>query len=585
MPPSIRYPAGDLTPHGWWHIVNDTRPMMRLRAYDESIDFYMMGGLAPPYHDPRLPEAVSIKSLKGLIPPWKHIDQKGATQDGTSQIDALYEPTEIEAVVECAGRDPRYLRRVTRALIDSIDAKQQSELSWFTQDLGYWWAPVRWFQGAPPDPMMAPQVRRQRLSLRLRGDNAFWRSYDDTDMFQFVYDDMLDEFDIDYSGDHDLGPNWPQYYTGPGDGYCSTVDFEINLILAQFVVNQARWYEIGSAEREVVNGPYKDFDTETDNQVVSMTLGIIPEITFFGECFNDLWGRMNRNPDGTWAGDGIRARIGLEGIFGWVELARFNNFVKTTLYSRLMIIPPLYNERFTLVCGDEGDPRLFRVLRNGLPILSHKESGAASAMDSAHRGVGFGMKAGTPLLGTQKSPAWVKRIAAGDNSTVSQSGFLRRTNIGDQPMYDDITFFGPGKLKVWDGPGSDDFVEFGPLLPNQIALIRTDPRRPAIEDLTAIPPTPQQLNQFQQFLKTFESFAFGNNIPPLLQQINSLFGIRPPQGNLYSLLKGRFSENAAIPPKSPGNPAQPYYVKVSIDDGNADSKVIASGTPLRRYPI
>lgn len=582
MTASVRYPAGDVTPHGWWHIVNDTRPMMRLRAYDESIDFHLMGGLAPPYNDPTIPEAAAIVSLKGLIPPWKHIDQKGATEDGVTQIDALYDPTEIEAVVECMARDGRHLRRVFRDLVASIDAKQQSELSWFTQDLGYWWAPIRWFQGAPPDPMMGPQTRRQRVSLRLRGDNSFWRSYDDTDMFQFVYDDMLDEFRIDYSDDHDLGPNWPQRYSGPGGGYCTTV---IGAGLFTEDHDQVRWVESGTADREVVNGPYKDFHSETDNQVVDMQLGSLPDYTFIGGCFDDLWGRMNRNPDGTWAGDGIRARLGLQGLFGWVELSKFKNFVKTTLFSRLMFIPPIYGDRFTLVCGDEGDPRMFRVLRNGLPILSHKETGSdLSAIDVDHRGVGFGMYAGVGLFG-QKSPSWIRRISAGDNRTVSQSGFLRRTNIGDQPMFDDYTFFGPGKLKMWNGPGSDQFVEFGPLLPNQIALIRTDPRHRGVEDLTAVPPTPQQLNAFQQFLKQFESFAFGNNIPPLLQQVNSLFGIRPPQGNLYSLLNGRFSDAAAIPPKSPGNPAQPYYVKVAIDEGNADSKVLVAGTPLRRYPI
>jgi hypothetical protein len=55
-----------------------------------------------------------------------------------------------------------------------------------------------------------------------------------------------------------------------------------------------------------------------------------------------------------------------------------------------------------------------------------------------------------------------------------------------------------------------------------------------------------------------------------------------PQGNLYSLLNGRFSE--PIPPKSPGNPAEEYFIKVEIEGGNADSQIIASGIPLRRNP-
>ncbi|EUA18483.1 gp15 domain protein [Mycobacterium xenopi 3993] len=90
-------------------------------------------------------------------------------------------------------------------------------------------------------------------------------------------------------------------------------------------------------------------------------------------------------------------------------------------------------------------------------------------------------------------------------------------------------------------------------------FLRTDPRKRGaqVQDLTVVPPTPQQLNSFQQALVKFESFAFANNIPPLLQTINSLFGIKPPQGNMYSLLKGRFSNRAAIPPSRPATRRSP----------------------------
>lgn len=197
------------------------------------------------------------------------------------------------------------------------------------------------------------------------------------------------------------------------------------------------------------------------------------------------------------------------------------------------------------------------------------------------------MAAGAGAL-SQRSPAWVRKVSAGDNAEVTQSGFLQRVNIGDQPMYDDYTIFGPASsVRIWDGPGSDEFVEFGPVLANQIVFLRTDPRSRTtlVQDLTVVPPSPQELNIFQQAVKAFSSFAFGNNVPPLMRTIESLFGIRPPQGNLYKYLKGRFSERAAIPPKSPGNPAKPYYVRVEIQGGNADSKIIASGTPLRRWPL
>ena len=571
----IKYPANDVTPHGWHQIRKGQQPMLRLKAYDESIDFHLMGGLSIPDRV-TAPECVQVPpdGLKGLIPPWRHIDQKGATQDGITHIDALYEPIEVELTAVCRGRDPKHTRRVVRDLIASIDAKQQSELGWLSHDLGYWWANVRWFKGAPPDPLAAHTA--QKLSLRLRADTGFWRTYDNTDQFGFAYEAMIDTFTDDYSDDQDLGSNWPQHYIGDGEGYCSTTSGS---------AEQARWYESGNEAREVVNGPYKDFETDTVNQVVEMVLGSFPQITFPGGAFNDLWGRMGRNPDGTWNGDGVRARIGLAGLFGWVELSWWVDFTMTRRWYRPMIIAPLFGEKYTLVCGVEGDSRMYRILRNGLPILSHKETGdVLYPVDDDHKGVGFGMAAGAGIF-SQASPAWVRKIAAGDNSTVSQSGFLKRTNIGDQPMYDDYICFGPGVFRIWNGPGATDNVEFGPLLPNQVVMLRTDPRDRNVYDLTAVPPTPQELTIFQRALKQFFSFAFANNVPPLVQAIQSLFGIRPPQGNVYSLLRGRFSDAAAIPPKSPGNPATPYHVKVEIDDGNADSRIISSGTPLRRYPL
>lgn len=580
---TIKYPANEITPHGWYALTKGDEPVMRLRSYDGSADFYLMGGysIADRFESP---ECVQIPrdGLKGLIPPWRHIDQKGATEDGVTQIDALYEPIEVEMNVMCRGRDGRRTRQVTRDLIASLDAKQESKLEWITPDMGYWWAPVRWFKGAPTNPIVGAQQKRQPLSLRLRADSGFWRSYDDTASFGFTYDSMSDPFTTDHSADHDLGSNWPQYYTGAGGGYCASAG------------GQARWYESGSDAREVVNGPFKDFDTDTDNQVIEIEIGSLPEIGYPRGAFNDIWGRMGHNVDGTWDGNGIRARIGLKGWQGWIELARFNDFVKTTLFEKVVFFRPRRKEKFTLVCGVPGEPRMFRVLRNGLTVLSHKEIAADSELGANFRGVGFGLAAG-PAIGSfdtsQKSPAWVEKISAGDNSTVTQYGFLKRTNIGDQPMYDDYIFFGPGTCTIYNGPGSSDAVTFGPLKVNQSAMIRTDPRKRGVYDLNSTPAAAITGGGIGGLI-TNALNSLGNNSNAILDVIQSIFGIfstrgsaAATSGSLYALLNGRFSDNAAIPPKSPGNPAQPYYVKVGISGGTADSKIIASGTPLRRYPL
>jgi hypothetical protein len=572
---TIRYPGTPVTPHGWYHLISGNKPMMWLDAYDESIGIDLLGGLAPPFNDPMVPEAVVLKSLKGLIAPWKHIQQKGATQDGVTHIDALYDPTEVEAEVECIGRDWKHQARVVRDLIASLDAIQQSKLNFFLQEIGHWWAPIRWFQGAPPNPLMVAQSG-QPIPLRLQADDSFWRTYDHTALFEFTYDQMAEEFAVDNTATQNLG-DVPQYYTGAGGGYCTSVGGVMKWVDDPDNLDY-------TSSRQVINGPWPDFDTDTDYQVVSQIHGSMQEWSLPKSSRNIIGGRMGRDVDGNWDGSGVFVEYGA----GWMRLFYTVNFVDHTLRESTtsMLFPPTFSDKFTLICGDPANPRLFKVQRNGSTILSHKETGTGSPLGPDNRGIGNGMYAAGAVI-TQATPATIRRLRAGDNATVTQSGFLKRINVGDQKMYDDYTLFGPfTKVKIYDGPGSDEFVEFGPLLPNQIVFLRTDPRSNTtlVQDLTVVPSTPQELPTFQDAWAKWLSFV-GSGSNSLIELQQSLFGVRTPQGNLYKYLKGRFSEHSAIPPKSPGNPAQPYFVKVEIVGGNADSKVMASGTPLRRYPL
>lgn len=572
---AVHYPAGPVTPHGLYHLIKGEIPMMWLEAYDGSVRFDIMGGRSIP--DRTRPECVQLPrdGIKGLIPPWETIDQKGATQDGITFIDALYGPIEVTINLVAHGRDRKHLRKVVRDLTASINVKQISKLGFWTHDAGHWWANVRWFKTAP-EAMSGAQRFTQKITLVLRADDGFWRTFDNSDLFEFGYEAMTDTFTYTAGSAEatSLGDNWPLYYSGSGGGYVKTNG------------SQAYWVDdpddtFTTNTRTVVAGPYKDFETDTDNQATSMVIGSFLEWTLPRDAENHLWLRMGRNPDGTWDGNGVRANIGLFDI----ELSRFNNFVETSMRSQLKIIPPMPGEKFTFIAGFEGQPRRFQIQRNGLPLLDHVESGTGSELGADHRGVGWGMRAAAALI-TQASPASLRKVSAGDNGTVSQEGYVRRVNVGDQPMYDTYTLFGPGIFKLWLGPGAgpNDYVEFGPLLPNQVAFIDTDPRRRVVQDLTSIPPTPQELNIWQKALAGFLDFAIGSNVP-LAQSIKSQWGILPPQGNFYSLLKGRFNDAAAIPPKSPGNPAQTHYVKVAIDNGSASSKIIVSGTPKRRYPV
>lgn len=580
-----RYPANPITPHGWHMLVDGEHPAVWLDSHDNTVRFDLMGGLA--VADPaQAPECVLIDrdGLRGLIPPWRHIDQKGSAEDGVTQLDALYEPIEVELNVTAVGRDAKHLRQVVRDFYASLDAKQESRLNFFTPDAGHWWANVRWFKGAQPSPVAGGHRKFQRLSMRLRADRGFWRSYEHTSVFDFQFDKIVDEFDTDYSSG--AGDDWPLWFIGDGSG-------------GPYVAGgQLRWDEDGTDERACVLGPYKDFDTDTDNQVVQIQLGSIPQINIRGGAFVDIWARMGRDGNGDWSGDGVRCRIGLRGVLGWIELSKFKNFTKTVMKERVMLVPPFWFENYTLVAGFDGDgnERQFRVLRNGLPILTHRETGTdLSHMGDGYRGVGLGMQAGAGII-TQASPPSVRRFAAGDNVEVTQNGWLRLVNIGDQPMYYDYICFGPGTFRIWDGPGAgaEDYVEFGPLTPGQVALLRSDPRDRNVYDLTVIPEQPATesdrslLRMLRSAFESLLSLAYQNPILGAVQSVLGIFGGRtatPPSGNLYALLKGRFSDRAAIPPKSPGRDAEPHHVKVGILKGDADSRVIASGIPLRRYPL
>lgn len=571
----ISIPSGDIVPHGAYHHVKGRIPTVTLWAYDESIKVSMMGGQSHPDRYAS-PEYVQIKKdgIKGLIAPWDFVDQKGATEDGVTFVDALQGPTEVEIKVIVHGRDPQHLRKVRRLLFAAIDKKLTSELSFIDQNSGRWWSDVRWFKG-PPEAHKIGEAVSQEITLVLRADNGFWRTYPDTDMFEFSYEAMTDTFTVDNRPTENLG-GIPQYYTGPGGGFCTSYN------------GQMFWWDdpvdpVTTQDRRVINGPWPDFETATNNQVINQVHGGFQEWSLPNSARNIIGGRMGKDVGGDWDGNGVFVEYG----GSYLRLFYTIDFVETTLRSDplAMLFPPVLGEKFTLVCGYEGDERMFKVLRNGAVIMSVKENGTGSPLGA--KGVGNGMYAAAALI-SQATPSPIRKISAGDNATVTQSGFLRRKNIGDQPMPDKYTCFGPGTFKFAVSPGSSEMVTFGPLLTNQVVHIDTSRQSPKVKDLTSVPPTPQELNAWQQALKDFIDWANANNVPPLLQQIESAFGIIPPQGNLLSLLKGRWNKDSAIPAKSPGTPdslVSSYFVKVSIEGGNADSKILVSGTPLRRNPI
>lgn len=570
----VRYPAG-ITPHGEYHLLNGQIPSMHFHAYDGSVDFRMLGGLAAPYSDPKQP-AVLVKSLKGLIAPWQFVDQKGATQHGVTTVANLFDPIEVTAECELIGDDRKALRELVRAWIASNEHMKTGELSFITPELGRWWAPVRWYK-TPPNSILLALLRNQPFSQVWRADNAFWRTYDSADSFRIVFDDTVsDAFTTET--ETGLGDDWDIEYSGDGGGSVYSDGFEV------------AWVDdpmdpVAAGGRDAICRR-SDFVGETDNMVVEMSWGgVLDE-----DAYGDLWGRMANT--GTPGDDGVRLRVGLI----QVTLSYFIDGTETVLrqFPRDPSSPfgPVLQqlvaarqaagnaEKWRLVCGDEDNFRLIKVFRDGALVQSVIANGALSGAGYRSAGVGLHVnESGTDFRTTLGIVRW----SVADNRAATASGFVKLTNPGDQPMWPRYTCFGPGTFTFANGPGSTDYVQFGPLLPNQVMQVRTDPELRPIINMTSVPPTPQELTVWQQAVSDFINFATAGNVPPLLQQIKSVFGIVAPQGHPYSLLSGAFSN--PVPAKSPGSPAQSQHIAVSISGGNASSMILAVGTPLRRYPL
>lgn len=161
------------------------------------------------------------------------------------------------------------------------------------------------------------------------------------------------------------------------------------------------------------------------------------------------------------------------------------------------------------------------------------------------------------------------------------SGSLSLTNTGDQPAWPRYLLYGPGTFGITN-PGTSDVVEFGPLLAGQVVLLETEPRRRSIVDITPTQIPQQDLTPFQEFLQALITFATNNNTPPLLQEFMSLFGIEPPQGQLYGYLNGRFTQPIPAKPMA-GEVGTP--ISVTITGGSSTTKLVAAITPRRRWPL
>lgn len=163
------------------------------------------------------------------------------------------------------------------------------------------------------------------------------------------------------------------------------------------------------------------------------------------------------------------------------------------------------------------------------------------------------------------------------------SDWISLTNIGDRGADPVLMLTGPGTFSWSNGDAAKTttMISFGPLQAGQKVLITTNHRKRNVVDLTnttaAQPNTPTA-----NLLSTIINFVTNNNVPPLLQYFESLFGVLPPQGPLYSLLHGQYTN--PIPGVRQPNWATETFLAVSISGGNADSRMVVRIDPQRMWP-
>lgn len=176
----------------------------------------------------------------------------------------------------------------------------------------------------------------------------------------------------------------------------------------------------------------------------------------------------------------------------------------------------------------------------------------------------------------------IDSFAVGGGAT-GGSGYLNLANIGEEDGWPVFLFYGPGTFTFGNGTGAQaPLITLGPLLTGQIVLLSTLPRLNNLVDLTS--GIPQALSVEQQTIQAIINFVTNNNVPPILQQFESKFGILPPQGSLWTLLSGRYDQ--PIPGVAQPDFAQLQAIPVSISGtgGSSVSKIVGRIDPMRLWP-
>lgn len=214
----VVYPPGITSPLGQAQMVDDALPQIAYVGWNGTV-FHLAGGQAPM---PGIQNGMSLLKISGMQPSFTLLDNLGARQDGITWLDSLYDPAMIDLTVEASGTSASALRKVVRDWVAAWRPDKTGTLSWFTQQLGEWWMPVRQARAFADQYSQAPaQHRRQKLTWHARGDNAFWQGPDSTGVVAGDGGGLLPLLNLGTQ------PCWPRYLVyGPGNFWIGDGDGE-----------------------------------------------------------------------------------------------------------------------------------------------------------------------------------------------------------------------------------------------------------------------------------------------------------------------------------------------------------------------
>ncbi len=157
----------------------------QLLAGDESIITWIgvdgsiwpvSGGVAPM---PGAQEGVALADIKGLMAPFKMIDQQSARQDGATWLDTVWEPLELDFSIHVFGLTPSGYRAQQAGWMGSWDPKLTGKLVWFTKSSGERWLRLRLLKEPSDQIKLTPAMQGvQTFTWAARADIPFWQSFD-----------------------------------------------------------------------------------------------------------------------------------------------------------------------------------------------------------------------------------------------------------------------------------------------------------------------------------------------------------------------------------------------------------------------